>query len=57
MTLDRDQDGAGLSAADEQLLREPTKRAGAGALKLAGEGGLLGRLTRMVIEGRPGKAR
>src|SRR6201988_3119091 len=41
----------GLSAADEQLLRELTERARAGGLKLAGEGGLLGRLTKMVVEG------
>jgi len=45
------QDMAGLSAADEQLLRELTGRARAGGLKLAGEGGLLGQLTKMVIEG------
>jgi putative transposase len=42
---------AGLSAADEQLLRELTERARAGGLKLTGEGGLLGELTKMVIEG------
>jgi putative transposase len=41
----------GLLAADEQLLRELTERARAGGLKLTGEGGLLGRLTKMVIEG------
>jgi len=35
-----------LSAADEQLLRELTERARAGGLKLTGEGGLLGKLTR-----------
>ena len=40
-----------LSAADEQLLRELTERARAGGLKLTGEGGLLGKLTKMVIEG------
>jgi hypothetical protein len=34
--------GPGLSAADQQLLRELTERARAGGLKLAGEGGLLG---------------
>src|SRR3984957_15599433 len=43
--------GAELSAADEQVLRELTERARAGGLKLTGEGGLLGRLTKMVIEG------
>jgi putative transposase len=40
-----------LSAADEQLLRELTERARAGGLRLTGEGGLLGRLTKMVVEG------
>jgi transposase-like protein len=44
-------DGAELSAADEQALRELTERARAGGLRLTGEGGLLGRLTKMVIEG------
>jgi putative transposase len=42
---------AGLSAADEQLLRELTERARADGLKLTGEGGLLGKLTKMVVEG------
>src|SRR5207247_10399081 len=51
VTTGQGQDGAGLSAADEQLLRELTERARAGGLKLTGEGGLLGRLTKMVIEG------
>jgi len=46
VTEDRDQAGTGLSAADEQLLRELTERARAGGLKLTGEGGLLGRLGR-----------
>jgi putative transposase len=41
----------GLSAADEQLLRELAERARAGGLKLTGEGGLLGKLTKMVVEG------
>jgi len=40
-----------LAAADEQLLRELTERARAGGLKLTGQGGLLGQLTRMVLEG------
>ena len=44
-------DGAELSAADEQLLRELTERARTGGLKLTGEGGLLGKLTKMVVEG------
>jgi len=48
---DRGQDGAELSAADEQLLLELTERARADGLKLTGEGGLLGKLTKMVIEG------
>jgi hypothetical protein len=43
--------GAELSAADEQALRELTERARASGLKLTGEGGLLGKLTKMVIEG------
>jgi putative transposase len=42
---------AGLSAADEQLLKELTERARACGLKLTGEGGLLGKLTKMVVEG------
>jgi transposase-like protein len=45
------QEPSGLSAADEQLLRELTERARAGGLKLTGEGGLLGQLTKMVVEG------
>jgi putative transposase len=51
VTTGQGQDGAGLSAADEQLLREVTERARAGGLKLTGEGGLLGKLTKMVVEG------
>src|SRR5438067_3052806 len=51
VTESRDQAGAELSAADDQLLRELTERARAGGLKLTGEGGLLGKLTKMVIEG------
>jgi putative transposase len=42
---------AGLSAADEQVLRELTERARSGGLQLTGEGGLLGKLTKMVVEG------
>jgi putative transposase len=41
----------GLSAADEQLLRELTERAREGGLQLTGAGGLLARLTKMVVEG------
>src|SRR5947199_8621038 len=51
VTLNGSQAGAELSAADEQLLRELTERARTGGLQLTGEGGLLGRLTKMVIEG------
>jgi hypothetical protein len=51
VTEDRDQARAELSAADEQVLRELTERARTGGLRLTGEGGLLGKLTKMVIEG------
>ncbi len=51
VTTDETGPAGGLSAADEQVLRELTERARAGGLKLAGEGGLLGRLTKMVVEG------
>jgi putative transposase len=51
VTNSENQDVAGLSAADEQLLRELTERARAGGLKLTGEGGLLGQLTKMVVQG------
>ena len=50
VTNRQDQDGAELSAADEQLLRELTDRARAGGLQLTGQGGL-GQLTKMVLEG------
>jgi len=50
VTEDREA-GPELSAADEQVLRELTERARAGGLKLTGEGGLPGKLTKMVIEG------
>ena len=50
VTNGQDQDGAELSAANEQLLRELTERARTGGLKLTGEG-LLGKLTKMVVEG------
>jgi transposase-like protein len=40
-----------LSAANEQVLRQLTERARAGGLKLTGEGGLLGKLTKMVAGG------
>jgi putative transposase len=45
------QDAAELSPAEQQLVRELTDRAREDGLKLTGEGGLLGRLTKMVIEG------
>src|SRR5215510_3379178 len=51
VTTDRGQDEVELPAADEQLLRELTERAREGGLRLTGEGGLLGKLTKMVIEG------
>jgi putative transposase len=51
VTTGQDQDNVALSAADEQLLRELTERARTGGLRLTGEGGLLGKLTKMVIEG------
>jgi hypothetical protein len=51
VTENREQAGAELSAADEQVLRELTERARTGGLKLTGEGGLLGRLTKVVVEG------
>src|SRR5271154_1144474 len=51
VTAGQAQEPAGLSVADAQLLREPPERARAGGLKLTGEGGLLGELTKMVVEG------
>ena len=51
VTVSHDQDGTELSAADEQLLRELTERARTGGLRLTGEGGLLGKLTKMVVGG------
>src|SRR5712691_11809240 len=51
VTENRGQAEAELSAADKQVLRELTGRARAGGLRLTGEGGLLGKLTKMVIEG------
>jgi putative transposase len=51
VTADAAREPEGLSAADEQVLRELTERARAGGLKLTGEGGLLGKLTKMVVEG------
>ena len=51
VTTGESQDPVELSAADEQLLRELTDRARTGGLRLTGEGGLLGKLTKMVVEG------
>ena len=51
VTTAENQGAAELPAADEQVLRELTERARAGGLQLTGEGGLLGRLTKMVVEG------
>jgi putative transposase len=51
VTTGQSQEPAELSAADEQVLRELTERARAGGLQLTGEGGLLGKLTKMVVEG------
>jgi putative transposase len=51
VTTSQDREPAGLSAADEQVRRELTERARAGGLRLTGEGGLLGMLTKLVIEG------
>jgi transposase-like protein len=46
-----DKAAAELTAADEQLIRELTERARAEGLQLTGPGGLLGQLTKRVIEG------
>src|SRR6266487_4146237 len=43
--------GAGLDAGDEQLVRLLAERAQAGGVSLAGEGGLLAALTKLVLEG------
>ncbi len=51
VTNSENQGVAGLPAADEQLLKELTERARAGGLKLTGQDGLLGKLTKMVVEG------
>src|SRR6201984_2694845 len=51
VTTDQVRDEVELSAADERLRRELTERARTGGLKLTGEGGLLGKLTKMVVEG------
>src|ERR1039457_2604695 len=51
VTTSQGQEQAELSAADEQVLRELAERARAGGLQMTGEGGLLGKLTKMVVEG------
>jgi hypothetical protein len=51
VTTSEGREAVELSPADEQLLRELTERARTGGLKLAGEHDLLGKLTKMVIEG------
>ena len=51
VTNSENQDVTGLSAADEQLLKELAERARADGLKLTGQDGLLGKLTKMVVEG------
>src|ERR1022692_2667120 len=51
VTTSQGQEPAELSAADEQVLRELAERARAGGLQMTGEGGLLGKLTKMVVEG------
>ena len=51
VTTSRGQAPVELSAADEQLLRELTERARTGGLQLTGAGGLLGKLSKMVLEG------
>jgi putative transposase len=48
VTMDMSAESAGSS--DDQLLRQLVDRARAEGLKLTGEGGLLGRLTKLVVE-------
>lgn len=43
-------DAAAVDALDEQLLQQLTDRARSEGLRLTGEGGLLGRLTKLVVE-------
>jgi transposase-like protein len=50
VTVNGAADRAADQAVDEQLLRELTERAREQGLQLTGEGGLLGRLTKMVVE-------
>lgn len=51
VTIEHESGVPGLSAADQQLLRELTERAREGGVQMTGEGGLLAQLTKMVIEG------
>ena len=51
---DRDQAGAELSAADEQVLRELTERARTGGLKLPGDRRAAGQADQDGHRGRPG---
>jgi putative transposase len=51
VTTSHDHQAAELPAADEQVLQELTERTRAGGLQLTGAGGLLGKLTKMVVEG------
>jgi putative transposase len=44
----------GLVDVDEQLVRQLSERARADGLKLTGEGGLLQRLTKLVVESSAG---
>lgn len=50
-TQDRDLGVRSCRRMMSRLLRELTERARAGGSKLAGEGGLLGKLAKMVVEG------
>jgi hypothetical protein len=50
--MDMSAEPAGSS--DDQLLRQMVARARSEGLKLTGEGGLLGRLTKLVAGVRPG---
>jgi len=50
VTVNGAADVAAGGVVDEQLVRQLTERARAEGLQLTGEGGLLGRLTKMVVE-------
>lgn len=53
VTNGENRDVEGLSAADEQLLKELTERARAGGLKLTGEGGTHARFALHGVTGTP----